>query len=71
VSGPDSSGSSELFESIGKSVNAQERAISIALSSGQSPNLKTILKYINQHATSQTMALDEETAMNGSKVGFH
>jgi len=71
VSGPDNSSSSDIFNSIGGSVNVHKRAISITLSSGQSPNLKTVLKYINQYATSQAMALDEETVMNGAKVAFH
>lgn len=66
VSGPESSNSSALFESLEETVNLQERVIMITVSSGQSPNLKTVLKHINQHATNQ--APDEETLKSGFKV---
>ena len=68
VAGPGSGASLDLFESIMETVNVRERAILINLSSGQCPNLKTVLKYMNQHATSQALNVDEEVGTDGAKV---
>lgn len=51
-----------------ESVNEDERAILINLSSEQCPNLKTVLKYMSQHATSRPLGADEDTANDGGKV---
>lgn len=68
VSGPDNGTSAKLFASIMQSVNVQHRAILISLSSGQGSNLKTVLKYMNQHARNQTLGNDEETVIDGAEV---
>ena len=68
MSGPNNGASARLFASIMQIVNVQHRAILIALSSGQSPNLKTVLKYINQHARSQMLENDEDTVIDGAEV---
>ena len=55
------------FQSVGKCVNLEERAVLVELSSGQCPNLKITLNFINQRATSQTME-DDDVLVNGNKV---
>ncbi|KAK0515982.1 hypothetical protein JMJ35_002016 [Cladonia borealis] len=67
VSGPNNGSSAKLFESIMQRVHVRHRAILVALSSGQSPNLKTVLKYINQHARTQTLESDEDTVIDGAE----
>lgn len=68
VSGPDNGTSAKLFASIMQSINVQHRAILITLSSGLGSNLKTVLKYMNQHARSQPLDNDEDTVLDGAEV---
>lgn len=67
TAGPDNSDSLD-FRDIYEQVNAQERAIFVQLTSDSSPNLKTVLKHINQQATSQLLANEEEFEGSGAKV---
>ena len=68
MTGLDSSTTVSLFESIAESANSEGRTVWVALSSGQSPNLKTVLKYINQRATSQSLDSHDDAIFEESKV---
>lgn len=68
MTGPNSSTTLSLFESIADVVNRESRTVSVTLSSAQSPNLKTALNYINQRATSQNLDSDDDTLFNESRV---
>lgn len=67
VAGPSNSAALH-FQSVVDRINVEERAVLVELSSGQCPNLKTTLKYINQHITSQVVENDEEIILNGKRV---
>lgn len=60
-----------LLESIMESANLEGRTIMVTLSSGQSPNLKTALKYINQGAASQNFDPQDDTIFDEAKVSKH
>lgn len=68
MTGPDSSTTLSLFESIADVVNRESRTVLVTLSSAQSSNLKTALNYINQRATSQDLDSDDNTLFNESRV---
>ena len=68
MTGPDNSTIKSLFESIAKIANLEGRTLFVALSSGQSPNLKTALKYINQRATSRNLESQDDAVFNDAKV---
>ena len=68
MTGPDNSTIASLFEYIAESANLEGRTVFVALSSGQSPNLKTALKYINQRATSQNLDSQDDAVLNDAKV---
>ena len=68
MSGPDSGTTVSLFESIADSASNESRTVLVTLNSGQSPNLKTALKYINQRATSQNLDSQDDTDFEESKV---
>ncbi len=60
---------SSLISSIAENIKAHERAIMVNLTTSQAPNLKSVLKYINQHATNQDPAIvDEEMFVDRQKV---
>lgn len=68
MTGPDNSTIASLFESIAENANLEGRIVFVPLSSGQSPNLKTALKYINQRATSQNLDSQDDAVFNDAKV---
>ena len=68
MTGLDSSVTISLFDSIAESVNLEGRTAWVALSSGQSPNLKTALKYVNQRATSRSLDSQDDAVFEESKV---
>lgn len=68
MTGPDNSTIVSLFESIAKKANIEGRTLFVTLSSGQSPNLKTALKYLNQRATSQNLDSQDDALFNNAKV---
>ncbi len=68
MTGADSSKTVSLFESIAETANLESRTLLVTLSSGQSPNLKTALKYINQRATSQNLDLQDDVIFDDVKV---
>lgn len=68
MTGPDNSTTSSLFESLAESLDLEGRTILVSLSSGQSPNLKTALKFINQSAASQNPDFRDEAIFNESQV---
>ncbi len=68
MTGPESSASVSLFGSIAESANLEGRTILIPLSSGQSSNLKTALKYINQCALSQNIDSSDDSILVESRV---
>ena len=68
MTGPDSSATVPLFESIEESASLESRSLLVTLSSGQSPNLKTALKYINQFATSQKLDSRDDADPDELKV---
>ena len=68
MTGPDSSATVALFESIADSASLESRTVLVTLSSAQSPNLKTALKYINQSATSQNFDSQGDADPDESKV---
>ena len=57
-----------LFDSIARSANLQCRTILVVLSSEQSPNLKSAIKYINQRATSRNPEPEDEAPVDEHKV---
>lgn len=69
VTGPDDSVTASLFDSIAESANLECRTVLVTLSSGQSPNLKTVLKYINQRATSQKLDSQNDALFDEAKDG--
>ena len=68
MTGPDNSTTVSLFESIAEIANLEVRTVLVTLSSGQSPNLKTTLKYINQRATSQNLDSQDDAIFDEAKV---
>ena len=68
MTGPDSSTTVSFFGSIAESANLEARTVLVTLSSAQSPNLKTALKYINQSATSQNLDSQDDAILDESKV---
>ena len=68
MTGLDSSTTASLFESIAESANPEGRNVWVALNSGQSPNLKTVLKYINQRAASRNLDSQDDAIFEESKV---
>ena len=68
MTGPDSSTTVPLFESIADDASLESRTVLVTLSSGQSPNLKTALKYINQCATSQNLDSEDDSGPDETKV---
>ena len=68
MTGPDSSTTLSLFESIADVVNRESRTVLVTLSSAQSPNLKAALNFINQHATSQNLDSDDDALFDESRV---
>ena len=68
MTGPDSSAIVSLFESIADSASLEHRTVLVTLSSGQSPNLKIALKYINQCATSQNLDSQDDADPDELKV---
>ncbi|CAD6583165.1 MAG: hypothetical protein ASARMPREDX12_001195 [Alectoria sarmentosa] len=69
VTGPDNSTTVSLFESIAEIANLEVRTIWVTLSSGQSPNLKTTLKYINQRATSRNLDSQDDAILDEANDG--
>lgn len=59
TAGPNNSNSLD-FRDVYDRVNSEERAVFVRLTSDLSSNLKTVLKHINQQATSQSLANGEE-----------
>ena len=68
MTGLDRSTPVSLFESIAETANFEGCTIGVILSSGQSPNLKSALKYINQRATSSSLDSQDDAIFEESKV---
>ncbi len=69
VANPGAETYSSLIDAIAEHLRGQEKATVVNLTSSQITNLKSVLKYINQHATNQDVAMaDEETAFDLQKV---
>lgn len=68
MTGADSSTTISLFDTIAESANFESRIVLVTLSSGQSPNLKTALKYINQHVACQTLDSEDDALFDEVKV---
>lgn len=68
MTGADNSKTVSLFGSIAETANLESRTLLVTLSSGQSPNLKTALKYINQRATSQNLDSQDDVIFDDVKV---
>ena len=67
VTGPDN-GTTAYFPSIAERVNLEQRSVLIGLDSGQSPNLKTVLRCINQIFTNQPLEDDGDISPNEKNV---
>ena len=70
MQGPENSASVSLFDSLAENLSNLDDFLCITLTSGQSPNLKTVLRYINQAATSQTDASDEANFKGKHKLNY-
>lgn len=68
MTGPDNSTTVSLFESIAEIANLESRTVLVIMNSGQSPNLKTALKYINQRAASRNLDSQDDAIFDDAKV---
>jgi origin recognition complex subunit 3 len=70
VQGPENSTFTGLYDVLCKDIAKLEHTMCIKLSAGQSPNLKTILRYVNQAATLPVDEPDYGISEIGSKMTY-
>ena len=70
LQGPENSASATLLSSLEEVLSGLEHTLLITLTSAQSPNLKTVLTYINRAATNQIDGNDGATIVGNRKLSY-
>ena len=70
MQGPENSTFTGLYDVLCKDLTDVEHTMCIRLTAGQSPNLKTVLRYVNQTGTFRGDELENENNTTNSRLPY-